>query len=40
MSTYKTEDILNFALVGHGSVGKTILAEAMLYDAGVITRMG
>jgi elongation factor G len=40
MSTYKTEDILNFALVGHGSAGKTALAEAMLYNADVITRMG
>ena len=40
MSTYKTEDILNFALVGHGSAGKTILAEAMLFNSGVISRMG
>lgn len=40
MSLYKTEDIINFALVGHGSVGKTILAEAMLFNGGVINRMG
>ncbi|MFC1484347.1 elongation factor G [Candidatus Neomarinimicrobiota bacterium] len=40
MSTYKTEDILNFALVGHGSVGKTILAEAMLFNSGAISRRG
>ncbi|MFB0515384.1 MAG: elongation factor G [Candidatus Neomarinimicrobiota bacterium] len=40
MSLYKTEDILNFALVGHGSAGKTILSEAMLFNAGVINRIG
>ncbi|UCD38308.1 MAG: elongation factor G [Fidelibacterota bacterium] len=40
MSMYKTEDILNFALVGHGSVGKTILAEAMLLNGGAINRLG
>ena len=40
MSLYKTEDILNFAVVGHGSAGKTILSEAMLYNGGVISRMG
>ncbi len=40
MSQYKTEDILNFAVVGHGSAGKTVLSEAMLFNGGVITRMG
>ncbi|MEE9366082.1 MAG: GTP-binding protein, partial [Dehalococcoidales bacterium] len=40
MSQYKMEDILNFAVVGHGSAGKTILSEAMLFNGGVITRMG
>jgi len=30
----------NIALVGHGGCGKTTLAEAMLFAAGVITRMG
>lgn len=30
----------NVALVGHQSTGKTSLAEAMLYRAGVVTRLG
>lgn len=30
----------NLALVGHGGCGKTTLAEAMLFAAGAITRMG
>lgn len=33
-------DIRNFAIVGHASCGKTLLSEAMLRCAGVITRMG
>lgn len=33
-------DIRNFAMVGHASSGKTLLSEAMLLCAGVITRMG
>lgn len=36
----KIEDIRNVGIAGHGSAGKTILAEAMLYCAGVINRMG
>ena len=36
----KVENIRNIALVSHGGAGKTSLAEAMLFDAGVITRMG
>ena len=36
----KIEDIRNVGIVGHGGTGKTILAEAMLYNAGVINRMG
>jgi len=30
----------NIALVGHGDSGKTSLAEAMLYDSGMINRLG
>ncbi|MEE9161645.1 MAG: elongation factor G, partial [Candidatus Neomarinimicrobiota bacterium] len=40
MSQFKTGDILTFALVGHGSAGKTSLAEALLFNSGAISRMG
>jgi elongation factor G len=36
----KFEGLRNIALVAHGGAGKTSLAEAMLFDAGVIKRMG
>ena len=35
-----TQSIRNVVLVGHNGNGKTSLAEAMLYRAGVIGRMG
>ena len=34
------ERLRNIALVAHGGAGKTSLAEAMLFDAGAIKRMG
>jgi len=40
MKVYATEDIRNVVLVGHGSVGKTMLAEAALYESGATTRLG
>jgi elongation factor G len=40
MATYATADIRNIALVGHQGAGKTSLAEAILFRAGVIGRMG
>ncbi|NLN79758.1 MAG: GTP-binding protein, partial [Armatimonadetes bacterium] len=40
MKNYPINAIRNIALVGHGSTGKSSLAEAMLYSAGVISRMG
>ncbi|MEW6033063.1 MAG: elongation factor G [Bacillota bacterium] len=40
MKKYATTDIRNIALVGHGGAGKTSVAEAMLYDAGVTERLG
>ena len=38
MKYYKTSDIRNITLVGHGGDGKTMLAEAMLYNSGAIDR--
>ena len=40
MPLNKAEDIRNIAIVGHGGAGKTTLAEAMLFTAKVIDRMG
>ena len=40
MAKYKSGDILNFVLAGHGTVGKTMLAEAMLFNGGEINRLG
>lgn len=40
MADYKTKDIRNIALLGHGSEGKTTLTEAMLFCRGMIDRQG
>ncbi|HCP36197.1 MAG: elongation factor G [SAR324 cluster bacterium] len=40
MKEYDASNIRNFALVGHGSAGKTILAESMLACSGAINRIG
>jgi elongation factor G len=40
MAKFKTEDIRNITLVGHGSTGKTTIADALLYIAGGANRMG
>ena len=36
----KSSDLRNVVLLGHGGMGKTSLAEAMLYNAGAIDRLG
>ncbi len=40
MNVYDADHIRNIALVGHQGSGKTMLAEAMLFNAGSINRMG
>lgn len=40
MKDYQAKNIRNLTLVGHGSVGKTTLAEALLFTAGAIDRQG
>jgi len=35
-----TNSVRNIAIVGHGNCGKTSLAEAMLFTAGKISRLG
>ena len=40
MKQYTADNIRNIALAGHGSDGKTSLAEAMLYIAGATDRLG
>jgi elongation factor G len=37
---HNTDQIRNVALIGHGGVGKTTVAEALLFAAGVTSRMG
>jgi len=36
----EAKKIRNFALIGHGGAGKTSLAEAMFYKAGITNRLG
>ncbi|MBO5461255.1 MAG: elongation factor G [Ruminococcus sp.] len=40
MKVYRTDEIRNVVLLGHGGCGKTSLAEAMLYVSGATNRMG
>ncbi|MBT3363882.1 MAG: elongation factor G [Chloroflexi bacterium] len=40
MSDYTTEAIRNLVLMSHSGAGKTSLVEAMLFNAGVINRLG
>lgn len=40
MKRYPIDKIRNLGLISHGGAGKTSLAEAMLFDAGIIDRLG
>jgi len=40
MKEYHTKQLRNIVLLGHGSSGKTSLAEAMLFASGAVNRMG
>ena len=40
MKVYRTDEIRNVVLLGHGGSGKTSLVEAMLYVSGATNRMG
>ena len=40
MKVYRTDEIRNVVLLGHGGSGKTSLTEAMLYVSGAANRMG
>lgn len=40
MRVYKTDEVRNITLMGNAGSGKTTLAEAMLFEGGVINRRG
>ncbi|MDR0286961.1 MAG: elongation factor G [Clostridiales bacterium] len=40
MGNLKTENIRNVAFLGHGGAGKTSLTESMLFNTGVLDRLG
>ncbi|MGD8354001.1 MAG: GTP-binding protein, partial [Pseudomonadota bacterium] len=40
MKDVQTDQIRNIAIIAHGGAGKTSLAEAVLYNAGAVNRLG
>ncbi|MEA3504463.1 MAG: GTP-binding protein, partial [Bacteroidota bacterium] len=40
MKVYQTKDIRNVALIGAAKSGKTSIAEAMMFETGIINRLG
>ena len=40
MKSYKAEELRNVSLIAHSAAGKTSLTEAMLYNTGVLSRLG
>lgn len=40
MADYTSKNIKNICIAGHGTTGKTTLAESLMFDAGVIARLG
>jgi elongation factor G len=40
MAVYKSDQLRNVVLLGHGGSGKTSLVDAMLFDTGAVNRLG